>query len=94
MVTKVIHISEIKKYDNVVVIDRTSKWGNPFKVKEYGGDRKLVMQLFKDYFNNNEELKQMAVNELKDKTLACWCKPKECHGDVYVAFINADDLFG
>ena len=30
--------------------------------------------------------------ELKDKTLACWCKPKACHGDVLAKLADNDNL--
>lgn len=29
-----------------------------------------------------------AVNDLQGKTLGCWCKPKACHGDVIVSWIE------
>lgn len=28
------------------------------------------------------------LRELQDKRLGCWCKPKACHGDVYVELIE------
>lgn len=28
------------------------------------------------------------THEFKDKTLACWCKPKACHGDVLVELMG------
>ncbi len=29
-----------------------------------------------------------ALPELKDKTIACWCHPKACHGDVLAALAD------
>ena len=26
--------------------------------------------------------------ELKGKTLGCWCKPEDCHGDILVYELN------
>lgn len=34
------------------------------------------------------------LNSLKNKTLVCWCKPKRCHGDVYVKMLEGQkELF-
>ena len=32
-----------------------------------------------------------AVFGLRGKTLVCFCKPKRCHGDVYVEFLERQD---
>lgn len=94
MTVKVIHVNDAKLDDsNIVRIDRPSKWGNPFRLSDYNGDRDLVLDLFKEYFYSNKELQDMVESELKDKTLACWCKPKKCHGDVYAEFLNRNELF-
>ena len=93
MPTKVIHVKDAPKFDDVVRIDRPSKWGNPFKLEDYNNDRDLVLKKFRQYFYDNTQLQEDAKNELTGKTLACWCKPKNCHGDVYVEFLNRCELF-
>lgn len=30
--------------------------------------------------------------ELEGKTLACWCHPKNCHGDVLIRLLNEKKL--
>jgi len=55
-----------------------SKWHNPFK-----GERKWAVAEFTKHLLRNQELMK-ALPELEGKTLLCWCKPAECHGDTLV----------
>ncbi len=84
--TRIVHCKK-EPFDKY--IGRPGPFGNPFTVKEYG--RKLAFILFRKYFYQNPELQEKVRNELKDKILGCWCKPKTCHGDVYVEYLNALD---
>lgn len=63
---------------NVVWIDRSSPWGNPFKIGR-DGSREAVLIDHEDALRSTPEL----VHELwrlRGKTLACWCEPLPCHG--------------
>lgn len=92
--TKVVHVN-YEPYD--VLIDRTTKWGNPYSHKEGTlaefkvASRKEAIEKFREYLYNNEELLS-SIEELRGKTLGCWCKnpknPKACHGDIYVEYLN------
>lgn len=93
MTVLVIHKKDAHLYQNVVLIDRTTKWGNPFKLIDYNDDRDLVLNDFRKYFLTNHELQCSVKNELSGKVLACWCKPKLCHGDVYAEFLNILNIF-
>lgn len=42
---------------------------------------------FQYRIKNDLEFKKRVL-ELKDKTLGCFCKPKKCHGDVYVEYLD------
>lgn len=57
-----------------------SKWGNPYKVRKYNS-RKTVVSLYEQHLKGNEELVK-SIDELKGKTLGCWCAPQLCHGGV------------
>ena len=57
-----------------------SKWKNPFKLAKYDNDIDKVLQLYKDHVRNGPLYDDL--HELKGKTLACWCYPSPCHGDV------------
>lgn len=63
--------------------------GNPYSAEKYGRERCIV--LFRgDFYNRLEDDREFreAVEELRGETLGCYCKPKACHGDVIVAYLN------
>lgn len=60
-----------------------SKWYNPFTIGK-DGDRDEVIKKYYVYLINSELLKN--IDELKNKTLVCWCKPEKCHGDILKKF--------
>lgn len=33
-------------------------------------------------------LRELTLDELKGKTLGCWCKPECCHGDVLINLLK------
>lgn len=81
--TRIVHLKK-ELYD--ILIDRRTKWGNPF-ILDKDGDRETVIKKYKTYLLNNESLMK-ALPELKDKILGCWCKPLACHGDILVEMVN------
>lgn len=84
---KVVHCKK-EKYD--VYIGRPGKWGNPFTIGK-DGTREEVIKKFKEYILNKPDLLK-DLPELKGKTLACWCSPNACHGDILMelAEVNTD----
>lgn len=80
---KVVHCKK-SQYD--VLIDRTSKWGNPFVIG-VDGTRSEVIQKFRDWALSNKKFME-SLDELDDKVLGCWCKPEACHGDVILELIK------
>lgn len=78
MKTKVVNKRETCEYD--VYIGRPSKWGNPFVIGE-DGNREEVIAKYREYILGSKDL-MAAIHTLRGKTLACWCKPLPCHGDV------------
>ena len=66
-----------------------SKWHNPF-VENKHGTRSEVITKYKHHLLQSDNLLN-ALPELHNMRLGCWCKPKDCHGDVleeleYVSF--------
>lgn len=68
--------------------------GNPFKIKEAGGDysREESIEKFREEFlkkiEDDEEFRE-SVKELKGQTLGGWCKKDEdCHGDIIIEWLN------
>ena len=71
-----------------VYIGRPSKWGNPFQIGK-DGTREEVIQKYKEWITQGQGSHLLEhLNELKGKTLGCWCAPNACHGDVLVELVN------
>lgn len=87
---RVVHLNK-EPYD--VLIDRTTIWGNPYSHKDNTlakykvSSRKESIEKYREYILNNDELLSK-LPELQGKVLGCWCKPKDCHGDVLVELCN------
>lgn len=79
-----------------VLIDRTTKWGNPFthikgvtRAKFIVGSRVEAIQKYEEWIKTQPHL-MAALPELKDKVLGCHCAPFKCHGDVLARLANGD----
>lgn len=87
----------VNKYADAytVYIGRGSKWGNPFTHRELSttkaqtkcATREEAIQAYRAYLLSSPELLD-AIPELVNETLACYCKPKSCHGDILAEFAN------
>lgn len=79
---------------NTVYVGRGSKWGNPFKVEQYGRDG--AVDMFIQYIGHpNSPLcfEPEEIEQLRGRNLACWCKESEaCHADFLLAYANAEEL--
>lgn len=64
---------------------RKSKWHNPFSVKSHGLE--TCLELYEEHIRSNPELMD-SLEELRGKTLGCWCKPSSCHGDILVKLLS------
>ena len=84
---KVVHC-KIEPYD--VYIGRGSKWGNPFRIGRHG-DRNEVISKYETYIMGRRDLID-SLPELVGKTLGCWCKPANCHGDILKIMVE-DELW-
>ena len=61
-----------------------SKWANPYSVKRYG--RAEALARYEQRISNGPLWDELP--ELEGKTLACWCKPEACHGDVLLRLVE------
>ena len=59
-----------------------SEWHNPFKLYDYGGSRSVMLNRYERYIRKERPDLWKKLPELEGKTLGCWCKPFQCHGDV------------
>lgn len=86
---------------NTVKVDRTTIWGNPWKVTTRRTAEEAVLAFHLALFMElrdatllpkfSKRVKSIAqrVYELRGKNLACWCKPGEpCHADVLLSISN------
>ena len=79
-----------------VLIDRTTKWGNPFshvrnrltRASFFVPTREEAIAAYARWLPTQPEL-VAALPELKDRILGCWCRPLACHGDVLVRLANS-----
>ncbi|MFW6130894.1 MAG: DUF4326 domain-containing protein [Atribacterota bacterium] len=85
--TKVVNLKN-EEYD--IYIGRGSKWGNPFVIGK-DGNRKEVIKKYKTYILTKPQLLK-DLNELRNKRLGCFCKPKACHGDVLVELLESENI--
>jgi hypothetical protein len=93
MSCKVVHFRK-DPYD--VYIGRGSKWGNPFTHKDGTiaqfkvSNRKEAVEKYEEWIKTQPHLMEN-LQELKGKTLGCWCKPQSCHGDILKKLVDSLD---
>ena len=71
--------------------DNPGEFGNPFKIGEHG-TREAVLEMYRSYFIGRiraDPLFRQKVRALQGKTLGCYCKPENCHGDVIAEYLNS-----
>jgi hypothetical protein len=84
--------------ENTVKVDRTTKWGNPFKLLFPGRHGATVAvnafrRALADRDHSHCALIADQIGELRGKNLACWCPlDQPCHADVLLELANADDV--
>jgi hypothetical protein len=89
MPTTVVHC---KRQPFDVLIDRTTKWGNPFKLQiDTEADRKKCLEFYRHWLMRQHHL-LADLHELRGKVLGCWCAPKLCHGDVLAELADSEYL--
>ena len=81
---KIVNIRNHRQDGSTVRIDRQTKWGNPFGIGPHG-TRAQVIELYRLHLAQQIRTGQVSLEDLAaldGKTLACWCAPRPCHGDV------------
>jgi len=82
-ITRVVHC---KRSAHDVYIGRPSQWGNPFQIGR-DGDRAQVIAKYEAWLLTQPSLLAQ-LPSLRGKTLACWCSPQACHGDVLARYAD------
>jgi uncharacterized protein DUF4326 len=81
---RVVHCKR-ESYD--VLIDRTTKWGNPFVIGR-DGTREECIAKYEKWLPTQPHL-MAALHELRGRVLGCHCAPEPCHGDPLFRLANA-----
>lgn len=97
MRTTVVNLHK-ERYD--VYIGRAGKgkdgyFGNPFRLtSDTPQDREELLHTYEFWFYSkiasDPDFKQR-IQALKGKRLGCFCKPKACHGDVIVKYLEGEN---
>jgi hypothetical protein len=88
---------------NTVKIDRSTRWGNPFKIGEVllhpvtqrtveVSTAEIAIRLFDIHLHTEAGagILTAARRDLSGRNLACWCKEgNPCHGDVLLRVANS-----
>lgn len=67
-----------------IYIGRPSKWGNPYRVVQYGRPESIA--LYEEYLVASGLVDD--IEELRGKDLVCWCAPLPCHGAILLELAN------
>lgn len=69
-----------------VLVDRSTKWGNPFRAGVHG-TRDQCIAKHAAWIRTQPQL-IAALTELRGKTLGCHCAPRACHADTLLELAN------
>lgn len=72
-----------------VYIGRDGDFGNPFRIGP-AHNRTQVIAAYRKWLLSKPDLVARVKVELRGKRLGCWCRPKQCHGDVLAEVANSD----
>lgn len=62
-------------------------WGNPY-VLRFEKHRDKILELYTWWLSRQDAEYLAKMDSLWGKTLVCFCKPKACHGDVIVDYVD------
>lgn len=81
-----------RKPDGAVIVDRTSRYGNPYRVGVDATDNAEAVEMFRTYLDGRPDLVAMIRRELRGRDLVCFCDlTLPCHADVLLAIANQTD---
>ena len=70
--------------NNTVLVDRRTRWGNPWRVGRDGTRAEVIARYRADLWRRirSGEIALEELAALDGCWLACWCDPEPCHGHV------------
>ena len=68
----------------IVRVDRTTKWGNPFRMSRNATRAQVIERYRRDLWRRIRagEVDHEELAALDGRDLACWCADLPCHADV------------
>jgi hypothetical protein len=76
---------------NTVKVDRSTRWGNPFKVLRPGNRISVAYSIARFFLWLTEDAKRTIREHLRGKNLGCWCDlDAPCHADVLLEIANEE----
>ena len=95
MKNKRVQIQYYKKLpENTKKVSRPSRWGNPFKLKQHGGEYTLESSLakYQSWLDIQLEKNIDFLRPLYGYDLGCFCPlDSPCHADILLSFIHELD---
>ena len=92
-----IRVVNMKREKAAIKIDRSSRYGNPFRIGP-DGDRDRVIHLYRIYLAKRiiwNDWGEYTFRTLAAKpTWGCWCVPEPCHGHVLKSAVTMFMLEG
>ncbi len=80
-------IEHAKAHGRLVKIDRSSPWGNPYRMAREADRAEVCSRYELEHLPSRPDLLDQ-VADLRGRVLACWCSPKPCHGDTLARLAN------
>lgn len=78
-----------RKPDGAIIVDRTSRWGNPYRVGIDATSNAEAVGMFRRYLAGRPDLVNKIRQELRGHDLVCFCDlAQPCHADVLLALAN------
>lgn len=76
------------KPPNTTCVDRTSRWGNPFKI-DVDGAREEVLRKYRIWIKDKLNQDPDFLTPLRGRNLACFCELTDpCHADILLQLAN------
>lgn len=78
-----------RKPDGSVIVDRTSRYGNPYKVGRDVASNAEAVEMYRRYLDTRPDLTEQIGANLRGRDLVCFCDlTAPCHADVLLELAN------
>lgn len=67
-----------------------SPFANPFKISK-SCTREDVIEKYRAHIKKKIAAGEADLDDIRGKTLGCWCKPEACHGDVLLELLSGEE---